>query len=99
MDILSAALISFAGMLLLVHHLSPQWFRRLVGYKGAVDLVLHGTILYFFFGTSTLGLLQAELCGILFSVYLRGYRLLFGWEKFTTRGWIRYTGYLTRRVA
>lgn len=96
MDILGAAVISFAGMLLIIHHLSPQWMRRLVGYKGIVDVLLHGSILYMFFGTSTLGLLQAELCGIMFSIYLRCYRRAFGFEKFTRRGWIRYTGVLTR---
>lgn len=106
MSILFAACVSFFGLMLVVHHMSSAWMRRLVGFKGIVDIVLHGTIIYMFFGTSTLGLLQAELCGIMFSVYLRAYRWLFGYERwlspanarnsFMGRRWVRFAGALTR---
>jgi hypothetical protein len=92
MDILSAALISFVGMMLIVHHVPPKWFRRIVGYKGWADIILHGTIIYLFFGTSTLGLMQAELAGIFFSVYLRGYAYFAGYERRVNGMWMRFGG-------
>jgi hypothetical protein len=98
MSIIFAALISFCGMMLIIHHLSAHWMRRLVGYKGWIDLMLHGTIIYLFFGTSTLGLLQAEAAGIMFSIYLRVYRKLFGYELWNIKRfrWERWRGALTR---
>ena len=90
-----AAFISFIGFLLVIHHMSPRWMRRLVGYKGYSDLLMHGTILWMFLGTSTMGLLQAEAAGIMFSLYLRAYAKLLGYERFTTKGWMRWAGALT----
>lgn len=99
----TAAVVTFASMMLLVSHLSPKFLRRLVGYKGYFDIVLHTTILYMFFGTSTEGLLQAECAGIFFSLWLRAYRWLFGFEKlirdpkvFGGTKWVRFSGYLSR---
>lgn len=68
-----AAFVSFFAFLLVLWHLPNHWMRRLVGHKGWVDLILHGTILWMFLGTSTMGLLQAEAAGICFSLYLRAY--------------------------
>jgi hypothetical protein len=85
-------LISFTGFWLLASHLSPQTMRRLVGYKGWVDVVLHCTIIFMFIGTSTDGLMQAEGAGILFSISLRAYRYFMGYERLTARGWQRYAG-------
>jgi hypothetical protein len=90
-----AAIISFVSMLLLISHLSPKWLRRVSGYKGIFDVVLHGSILFMFFGTSTEGLLQAECAGIFFSLWLRGYRWLFGYERLVGGRWVRFTGWLT----
>lgn len=87
-------LISFASFWLLASHMSPRGMRRLVGYKGYVDVVLHCTIIFMFIGTSTDGLLQAEGAGILFSISLRVYRWVFGYERLTTHGWQRYAGRL-----
>ena len=89
------AVVSFAAMMLLVTHLSPKYTRRMVGYKGAFDIMLHSSILYMFWGTSTEGLLQAECAGILFSVWLRGYRWAFGYERFVAKRWVRYSGKFT----
>lgn len=95
-----AAFVSFISFLLVLHHLPPKYFRRLVGYVGWADLILHGTILFMFLGTSTLGLLQAEAAGILFSLYLRTYRWAWGterWELYNgTYKWVRRAGHLTK---
>jgi len=87
------ALVSFAAFFLLITHLSARTVRRLVGYKGWTDVVLHGAVLFLFFGTSTEGLIQAEAAAILFSVWLRAYRWAFGYERHSiAHGWRRYAG-------
>ena len=93
-----SAFISFASFALIMSHISPRWMRRIVGYKMLADIVLHGTILYMFFNTSTEGLLQAEAAGILFSIYLRAYRKFCGFERLQLKPlkWTRYTGILNR---
>ena len=95
---LIATFVSFVSFMLIVSHAPPRWLRRMVGYKAIVDIVLHVTILWMFFGTSTEGLLQAEAAGIGFSIFLRLYRKLAGYERFNTRTlkWTRYTGVLNR---
>lgn len=93
-----AAFVSFTGFMLVLHHLNARWLRRLVGYKGFVDLLLHGTILWMFLGTSTMGLLQAEAAGILFSLYLRGYSKLMGYERLVRGRWLRYHGVMTKAI-
>jgi hypothetical protein len=93
------ALISFTAFYLLLSHLSGTTMRRLVGYKGSVDVVLHGTVICMFIGTSTDGLMQAEAAAILFSIYLRGYAHFAGYERLTRKGWQRYAGRLTRATS
>ncbi|MBS0212207.1 MAG: hypothetical protein JSR26_03375 [Proteobacteria bacterium] len=93
-----AAFISFCSIWFLLTHVSAKWMRRLVGHKGLVDLVLHGTVIFLFLGTSTLGLLQAELAAIMFSISLRVYRYLFGFERLTAHGWERYHGVFKKFV-
>lgn len=90
-------LVSFTAFWLLFSHLSPRALRRMLGYKGWVDLILHTTIILLFMG-SAYGLLQAEGAAILFSISLRVYAKLFGYERLTVHGWQRYAGYLTGRV-
>ncbi len=92
---LSAAFVSFSSFALLMSHLSPSTMRRLAGYKGFLDVTLHGTIIYMFFGTSTDGLLQAECAGIMFSLWIRLYRYAWGYERRNGVGWIRYAGRFT----
>lgn len=91
---LGEAIVSFAAMALLLSHLSNRTFRRLVGYKGYVDIALHGSVMFLFFGTSTEGLIQAEAAAILFSVWLRTYHWMFGFERFDYRQlrWRRFAG-------
>jgi hypothetical protein len=96
MSWLLAALVSFASIALMLTHLSPRTMLRLVGYAGFVDVLLHSTILYMFVGTSTLGLLQAEACGIMFSVGLRLYRKLFGYMRLKNFRWVTHPGVIHR---
>lgn len=91
----AAALVTFASFVLLMSHLSPRSMRRLVGYKGLVDLVLHSTVIFMFFGTSTDGLLQAEAAAILFSISLRVYRWAAGYERINGGRWCRFAGRFT----
>lgn len=96
MSWLIAALITFGSFALFCTHFSPITVRRAMGYAIWIDLCMHGAILWMFLGTSTMGLLQAEAAGILFSITFRVYRKLFGYEKLSRRGWVRYSGVLTR---
>lgn len=99
MSMLFAAVISFVSFWLMLRHFSPKVMRRVVGYMWVTDLVLHGTILYLFFGTSTLGLIQAEAAGICFSLYLRWYRWAWGFERLHKNGrWYRYHGRIGRHA-
>lgn len=91
-----AAVVSFISFLLIVRHLSQKWLRRMVGHMWVPDLTVHGTVIWMFLGTSTLGLIQAELAAIMFSVWLRAYRKAFGYERFSLHGWKRFDGLATR---
>lgn len=92
---LIAALISFFSAWLLLGHVSPAMRRRIVGYAGWADLIVHGTVIVMFMGTSTLGLLQAEAAAILWSLWLRAYRWAFGYERLERWKWVRFTGRFT----
>lgn len=87
-----SAFISFTVFYLLMSHISPRIMRRIVGYKGYADIVLHGVILWMFLGTSTEGLMQAEAAGICFSLYLRGYYWYSGYERRINGRWVRFAG-------
>lgn len=91
------ALVSFAAFMLLLTHVNKRTMRRLVGYKGWTDLVLHSCVLLLFFGTSTEGLIQAEAAAILFSLWLRAYRWACGYEHFdwSRQRWVRVAGRFT----
>lgn len=97
MSIIFAALISFCGVALLATHLGHQGVRRIVGYCGWVDLVMHIGVIWLFMGTSTLGLLQAEACAVMITLTLRTYRRLLGYERLTFNGWQRFAGKWTGR--
>lgn len=91
-----AAIVSFGSITLLMTHFTPRAMRRVAGYAMPIDFVLHGTILWMFFGTSTLGLIQAEAAGILFSIGLRAWRWAFGYERLVRWRWVGFDGALTR---
>lgn len=92
--LLAEALVSFAAFFLLLNHLSSRTLRRMVGRIGVTDCILHGSVLYLFFNTSTEGLIQAEAAAVMFSVYLRGYRYFRGYElwDWSQRRWRRFAG-------
>lgn len=92
--LLAEALVSFAAFFLLLNHLSSRTLRRMVGKIGVTDCILHGSVLFLFFNTSTEGLIQAEAAAVMFSVYLRGYRYLRGYEiwDWGQRRWRRFAG-------
>ncbi|PJK03924.1 hypothetical protein CO612_07340 [Lysobacteraceae bacterium NML71-0210] len=92
MSVIGAAVISFLSVVLLSAHLKPHIRRRIVGYAGVLDLCVHGGVIWLFFGSSTIGLLQAELAAIFFTIYVRGYRWLRGYERLTPHGWRYYPG-------
>ena len=97
MGIAAEAFVSFAAFVLLLSHLSSRAMRRMVGYKGWCDAVLHGSVLFIFFNTSTDGLIQAEAAAIMFSIWLRIYAYAWGWERYDVKAmcWRRYAGKLT----
>lgn len=71
------------------------WLRRLAGYHGWTNLVLHAMVLWFFYGSATYGLLQAEASAIMLSGCLWIYRMGWGYERLTARGWKRFAGWWT----
>lgn len=92
MSVFGAALITFFALMLLTWHMRPGTKRKVAGYALPVDLLVHGTVIYLFFGTSTLGLMQAELSAIFFTVALRTYRYLHGYERLVRGHWVRFAG-------
>jgi hypothetical protein len=92
---LASALVTFVSLWLLIQHIPAQRMRRVVGYMGWFDLILHGTIIYLFIGTFS-GLMQAEAAGIMISLYLRLYRWAFGYERRQGWKWMRWPGRFTR---
>lgn len=86
MSVLGAAIISFFSFMLLATHLDRTQLRRLAGYAMWIDIILHGSVIYLFIGTSTLGLMQAELAAIMFSMSLRTYRYMFGFSRLERKG-------------
>lgn len=95
---LIAAFVSFVSFWLVMRHLSPVTMRRLLGYVGWVDVVLHVTILTLFINKGFEGLMQAEAAGIMFSLYLRFRRWGWGYSRFDWRRmtWMRTVGHFER---
>lgn len=88
MSIIGAALISFFAFVMLTWYFTRETMRKLVGFAFLIDVTLHGTVLVMFLNTSTLGLMQAELSAIMFSLSLHGYRWAFGYRRLERRGWL-----------
>lgn len=99
MSVLGAAIISFFGFTLIAWHLKRSQLQKLAGFALWIDITLHVGVLAMFIGTSTLGLLQAELSAIMFSLALRAYRKLFGYQKLVRKGarlkWELHRGHFT----
>lgn len=97
MSVFGAAMISFFGFILLATHFERRTLLRIAGYAKYVDIVLHCTVIYLFMGTSTLGLMQAELSAIMFTICLRAFRFLFGYERWEAGEWIKYNGFINTK--
>lgn len=82
-----AAFVSFVSFWVVLHQLPPSLVRKLVGYKTFMNVLLHGSVLWMFIGTSTEGLLQAEAAAIMFSIWVEAYRRLQGYERLVRIGW------------
>lgn len=92
MSVFGAALISFFGVFLLSWHLPRNVMQRIAGHALLADIVLHGSVIFLFMGTSTLGLMQAELSAIFFTIALRAYRYVRGYQRFERMRWVTYAG-------
>lgn len=94
----TAAFVTFISITLLMLNLPPHWMRRAAGYKFLVDLTVFIAIAVYFASASTDGRFQIMAAGILFSLWIRGYRWLFGYEvfDFSKRRWQPYEGVLKR---
>lgn len=95
MSVLAAALISVLSFVLISWHFKRATLQRIAGYALYFDVALHFAVLCMFMGTSTLGLLQAELSAIFITCLLRGYRYVFGYQRLRNGAWVTYAGLLT----
>lgn len=86
MDIVSAAFVSLFALIAVSWHMQRSTLRKFVGYAFALDLFVHISVFALFMGTSTLGLLQAELMAIFFTITVRTYRYLFGYSRLRREG-------------
>lgn len=82
--LLIEAVVSFAAFWFLFLHLPTHIKHWIVRHKGWFDVTVHGFVLIMFFGTFE-GLMQAELCAILWSLYLRGYHKVLIWREMRER--------------
>lgn len=96
MSILGAALITFFAMFCVTWHFERSTCQRIAGYALLVDIVLHTSVFYIFIGTSTLGLMQAELSAIFFTLTIRAYRWTHGYQVLRSGRWVLYPGAIAR---
>lgn len=98
--ILAAAIISFASITLLMSaYMSPETRLKVAGqWAGRIDILVHVSVLLMFIGTSTLGLIQAELAAIMFTIYNRYYyRNVHGAAYKNSKGrWYTVPGYWSK---
>lgn len=75
-------------------YLKPHTRRRIVGYGLWVDIIVWTFMLTVFGGTGA-----ERLAGVAASLgvtaFIHGYKYLRGYERLTSRGWMRYPGALT----
>lgn len=100
-QIIGAALITFFSISLLMNaYLSADTRYKIAGqWAGRIDLLIHASVIMLFIGTSTLGLMQAELAAIVFTVYNRYYyRWMYGALYKNARGkWVYQPGIRPRK--
>lgn len=89
-------LLTFAAFWVLIRHLAPRTRLRLLGYKGWVDLAMHGSCMFLLISTGAFStLIVVEVAALMFSSYLFAARWAFGYERFSGGKWRRYAGKLT----
>ena len=93
---IGVALGMFLGVAAFFTYLRPQTRRRLVGYGLFLDIAVWTVFLVFFGGTG------AERLGAIFvsmgvTAFIHSYRRLFGYEKFISGEWVRFTGLIRTR--
>lgn len=86
MSVIGAALITFFAMILVTWHMQRSMLRKVVGYAMWIDITVHVSVIVLFMGTSTLGLMQAELSAIFMTFAIRAYRWAYGYSRLTRRG-------------
>ena len=98
MSVLAAAIVSLFALLAVTWHMQRSTLRKFAGYAFVLDLIVHVSVFTLFMGTSTLGLLQAELMAVFFTITLRTYRYLHGYSRLRREGmlvrWVTTPGKL-----
>ena len=96
MSVLGAAFITYFAIFALTWHMSRTTCQRLAGYALLMDILIHGSVIWLFFGKSTLGLMQAELSAIFFTLTIRTYRWTHGYLVLRSGRWVLYPGAIAR---
>jgi len=89
--VIAEAAVTFTGIWLLTGHLTEQTKRRIAGRAALVDVCLHASIVILFHRTFA-GLMQAEMAGIMVTMYMRTWRKWYGYEYRKAGRWVRVLG-------
>lgn len=84
----------YMSVLFLATWLPGHWRRRLVGLGLITDITMH-VILQTLFGGDAAGRAAMLFAGLGINITMHLYKHLRGYEKLTSRGWVRYAGRLT----
>lgn len=87
-------LVMFVSLLFLASWIPAHWKRRAVGAGLLSDIAIH-IILQSLFGADADGRIAMLFAGVLFNGSMHLYRKLYGFEKLTAGGWVRYPGVRT----
>lgn len=79
------------AFIFLVSWLPMHWKRRIVGYGFISDVTVH-IVLQTLFGGDSGGRVAMLFAGILINLTMHGFRYVCGYEKLSTKGWVRYAG-------
>lgn len=82
------------AFLFLVSWVPMHWKLRLVGAGLLTDITVH-IVLQTLFGGDAGGRVAMLFAGILINLTMHGFRWAFGYEKLTTKGWLRFAGRFT----
>lgn len=88
----------YMSVVFLATWLSSEWRRRICGAGFITDITVH-IVLQSFFGGDAQGRASMLFAGLGINATMHAYRKLFGYEKLTTSGWVRYPGVFTKPTA